>query len=195
MIPLTTWSNFGPEIVGAILAGLVAGLTAWLLLRRTQRDEARIRNEARASQELAERKKVARLVLRQVRDLADLMTSTRPSTISKSPTWPLRNEIAVAGFDLSAQLLGDLKRYAMYCREFRDWVRHAPEAVVADFGRDKSSAGQQLVMSQRAIAAYAATLGEALLSEGRGVATESTYEDFPSLAPWSRSDRSRVTGH
>lgn len=185
MIPLSTWTTFGPEIISAVIGGFVAGLTAWWLLGKTQRDEARIRAEDRADQRLTERKKTVSLLLIDVRNMADLLTSQRVQTIRSASTYSLRNQIAVATIDMGkSPLLDYLNNYATYARRFRDWVRNAPENVADGFEDPRSSSQQQLEMSQRAIRQFADALEERLRIEVGSRGPTIDYPELPALEEW-----------
>ena len=182
MTPQSIWSDFGPDIINALLSGLIAGLVAWLLLRRTQRDEKTKRNEERRGQQLAETKRVAGALLLPIRDLADLMESRNLDKVKSVPTYALRNQIALSEFDLgSSAVLYRARLYVTYVRAVRSWVRRTLEGPAReDFDNPQSSAAQQLAMSRTEIKAYAAALQEHLGAIVDGDANPTI--DYPDLS-------------
>lgn len=182
MIPLAAFDGWGSALISSIVGGLIAAIVAVALLQRTKADEAQKRREEREAEERGRLRHSAEALLRELRDLADLVCSSNIVTVRRASTYPLRNQIAVSVLEsMNEELLTKLSRYVSYVRQFRDWVRSIDRADA--FYDPQLSVRDQLAISQTAIRQYAEALEKDLARAVKKEAPAATYPDLPELPP------------
>lgn len=188
MFPLAA---YGPDIANAVLGGLIAGVVAFKLLRVTQKHEKALREDERAREnerrrEEGEQREAeavrsrAEVLLLSIRDLSDLLISDNLVTVKRASTYTLRNQIAVAEFDMAGRpVMVKLRIYVDYARQFRDWVRRNDDATPYEWPGPLMT---ERAMHQRNIDRFAGLLEDHMVAEVRGQSLSIEYPELPPVA-------------
>lgn len=168
-----TWVEvWGPNIIGAVLGGLVAGGFAWYLLSRTERGEALDRKRARVGELLVE-----------LRNLRDLACSYNIQTVASVPIFGLTNRTSVAELEMGERpVLEDLNQFGVHVRYLKNWARAAPASVVTQLNFSEDSTERRAVaVYQEAIRQASARLEQQLKVEVNGGKVTKQAPRFPPL--------------